>query len=86
MIVIHPGHKYQLDILDGIGYEEITFLKRNDPPEKYPGNDNAYPGTNLQEVCRALINRVQYLESQKKSYIKSTHYWTFKVCHILFRV
>ena len=40
-----------LDELDGEtpwddyfeGANTIQFVKRNNPPEKYPGNENAYP-------------------------------------------
>jgi len=67
MIIQDPGHKYQLKILDGSymsGDEDIilTFVKREG--ENYPGNVGHYPGTNIQEVLRALINRIRYLNAQ----------------------
>ena len=70
MIIIDPGHTYQLDVLDGYtngtvdGYTHIVlpFVKREG--EKYPGNVGHYPGTNLQECWRAEINRLQYLNQQ----------------------
>ncbi len=65
MRVIDPGHQYELATYDGDGTPEtLTFVKRNDPPEKYPGNDSAYPGTLIQEVVRALLERVRYLDNQ----------------------
>ena len=64
MKVIDPGHDYLLDSLDGGEPIRLTFVKRNEPPEKYPGNDSAYPGTQIQEVLRALLERCRYLEGQ----------------------
>ncbi len=43
----------------------LQFVKRNNPPENYPGNDRAYPGTTIQEVCRALIDRCKYVNNQE---------------------
>ena len=45
----------------------LSFVKRNNPPEKYPWNKNANPGTQIQEVLRALIERVQYVQLQGQS-------------------
>lgn len=68
MEVIDPGHMYGLWFFDNDGSEPSTgvlqFVKRNDPPEKYPGNTNAYPGTQIQEVLRALIDRAEYVNNQ----------------------
>lgn len=64
MDIIDSGHDYLLHSFDGGEPIRLTFVKRNDPPEKYPGNDNAYPGTQIQEVSRALIERVQYVDGQ----------------------
>ncbi len=44
------------------GAEMLTFVKRQGP--RYPGNSSFYPGTNCQEVLRALIDRVKHLNSQ----------------------
>jgi hypothetical protein len=52
MKIIDPGHKYELDQLDGEGKEILTFVKRDTPSERYPGNQGHYPGTNMQEVLR----------------------------------
>lgn len=64
MKVLDPGHDYELASFDGGEPVRLTFVKRNDPPEKYPGNEGAYPGTQIQEVLRALIERGLYLEGQ----------------------
>lgn len=66
MKTLDPGHQYELNSLDGDLQQVLTFVKRcdRDDPSKYPGNDNAYPGTTTQEVLRALINRTQYVQNQ----------------------
>jgi len=65
MKVIDPGHKYSLAHLDGDGETILDFVKREG--HKYPGNVGANPGTNMQEVLRALIDRVKHLNAQKPS-------------------
>lgn len=73
MKVIDPGHHYELDWLDGepqmryTDYEsfkenELIFVKREG--DKYPGNVGSYPGTTMQEVLRALIERSSYVNNQ----------------------
>jgi hypothetical protein len=62
MRVLDPGHAYELRHLDGTGVSVLVFVKREGPG--YPGNVGHHQGTNLQEVIRALINRVQYLDGQ----------------------
>jgi hypothetical protein len=61
MKVIDEDHKFDLATLDGYEPIRLTFVKRNNPPDKYPGNKDAYPGTTTQEVLRALINRSLYV-------------------------
>jgi len=71
MEVIDAGHKYKLKELDaneGQDRSVLTFVKRCDPPEKYPGNSNSYPGTTIQEVLRALIDRCKYVDNQIPCY------------------
>jgi hypothetical protein len=65
--ILDPGHRYWLDMLDiegdeRQGAEMLTFVKRKGA--RYPGNLSCYPGTNCQEVIRALIDRVKHLDSQ----------------------
>lgn len=75
MRVIDPGHVFALAFLDGsitspempkhgvLLSSTLTFVKREGAG--YPGNAGHHPGTNLQEVLRALISRVKYLEGQE---------------------
>jgi hypothetical protein len=62
MKVIDPGHRYQLDTLDGQVDVQLVFVKREG--EKFPGNMGAHHGTTTQEVLRALIDRMQYVDQQ----------------------
>ncbi len=67
MRILDPGHRYWLDMLDiegdeRQGSEMLTFVKRKGA--RYPGNLSCYPGTNCQEVLRALIDRVKHLNGQ----------------------
>lgn len=67
MIILDPGHYYALDVLDKDpefkeSYELLKFVKREG--EGYPGNIGHHSGTNMQEVMRALIDRLKYLNKQ----------------------
>lgn len=66
MRVLDPGHAYALPYLDqreGSSSEGVlTFVKRVGPG--YPGNSFGHAGTTIQEVLRALLERLQYLDSQ----------------------
>lgn len=62
--ILDPGHDYLLPVLDGDKPVRLTFVKRNNPPEKFPGNTDAYPGTTTQHVIRALIDRTKYVDNQ----------------------
>lgn len=66
MKILDPGHRYTLSYLDNPGgfSGELLFVKRDSPPEAYPGNIGHHEGTNLQEVIRVLIDRVKYLMGQ----------------------
>jgi hypothetical protein len=59
--VLDPGHQFRLDSLDGDAEVILTFVKRDNPPEKYPGNIGHHPGTTLQEVLRAMLSRLHHL-------------------------
>ena len=62
MIVIDPGHTFVLAHLDGTRVTILDFVKRQGV--KYPRNVSHYEGTWLQEVWRAEISRVEYLDQQ----------------------
>lgn len=66
MQILDQGHKYELATLDGGLPQTLTFVKRHDEenPQKYPGNENSYPGTTMQNVIRALLNRFRYVNKQ----------------------
>ena len=57
MDTIVEGHLYHLDHLDGDGQERLEFVNR--------GHGIDHEGTNNQEVIRALINRVEFLNNEK---------------------
>lgn len=59
---VDPGHEYLLDSYDGEQVNRLVFMKREG--EGYPFNVGHHPGTNCQEVIRALIARVKYLQKQ----------------------
>ncbi len=50
------GHVYELDHLDGTGKERLQFVDR--------GHGHNAEGTYNQEVIRALIDRVQFLDRE----------------------
>lgn len=62
MNVLDPGHEYELNSLDGGDPILLTFVKREG--RGYPGNVGQHPGTTIQEVCRALIDRLRYVYCQ----------------------
>lgn len=71
MKVLEPGHYYVLDNLDDDAAEvprnqvRLYFVKRLG--EKFPGNTgNTGSGPISQEVIRALIDRTEYVDGQRK--------------------
>lgn len=62
MRVIEAGHIYALQSLDGGDVEILRFVKREG--EGYPGNIGTHPGTIIQEVLRACLDRLRYVENQ----------------------
>lgn len=57
MRVVVPGHLYELDHLDGGRKQRLQFVDR--------GHGRDQEGTVNQEVIRALIDRVKFLDSEK---------------------
>ncbi len=62
MKVLESGHQYALASLDGGEPVTLTFVKR--VGTGYPGNTGPHPGTTLQEVLRALLDRCRYVNAQ----------------------
>lgn len=62
MEILDNGHVFLLKSYDGFRSILLVFMKREGID--YPNNVGHYPGTNCQEVLRALIARVQYLQHQ----------------------
>ena len=81
MTVIDPGHYYSLLRLDADKGGDLTLRFVMRVGDKYPGNKNTYPGTTLQEVLRACLDRVGYLHRQKR-------HWSncFVYCFISFSI
>lgn len=66
MQIVEPGHIYDLAWYDGDAQRPfeslLIFMKREGAG--YPGNVGHHPGTNIQDVLRALLDRVKYLDAQ----------------------
>jgi len=58
--VIDPGHVYSLPNVEHAGRQCLAFIKRSGGTVKY---EHEHPGTNVQSVLRALIDRTKYLDS-----------------------
>jgi hypothetical protein len=58
MKIIEPGHVYELNSLDGGTPETLTFVNREEGQE--------HPGTQTQEVLRALIDRTMHCDLCKR--------------------
>src|SRR5262245_26997718 len=58
MRALKAGHLYELDHLDGSGHTMLQFVQREPHHEPKEGVIN-------QEVLRALIDRVQVLDSER---------------------
>lgn len=91
MKVLDPGHSYlvhQYDAHPDAGFIEsnITFMKRNEPSEKYPGNTKHHPGTNCQEVLRVLIDIIKYLDNQDECTENETILYKLRHSLLLFEV
>lgn len=58
-----PGHCYQLAHLDGDDHQTLQFVQRRRHNPELPDME----GVTNQEVCRALIARMQFLDKQAPS-------------------
>lgn len=59
MKVIDPGHVYDMWQLGSDEEQRLTFIKRSGGAIQYP---KEWPGVQVQEVLRVLIDRSQYLD------------------------
>ena len=59
MKIVEAGHRYALKHVDSDGYELLTFIRRNSSAITH---ESEHPGTNVQEVLRALIDRSLFLD------------------------
>ena len=89
MRVIDPGHLYQLAERDGVSgansLPALRFVKR--VGDRYPGNKPpAYPGTTIQEVIRALIDRAEYVNRQIPCAETEAAIGALKIALLLFEV
>ena len=78
--VLDNGHQYRLLSLDGQLDQTLTFVKRCNPPEKFPGNTNAYAGTTIQSVIRCLLDRMRYLQNQIWAPENALIIWLLRAC------
>lgn len=60
MNIIDPGHIYDLWLIGTDQPQRLTFVKRSGGAIQY---DHEYPGVQVQEVLRALIDRSEYLDA-----------------------
>jgi len=76
MRIIDPGHVYYLRVLDGEPHEEsiLAFVKRKGA--KYPGNNSTHSGTTNQEVLRAVVDRLGYVDYQIP-HERNRHAWEY---------
>lgn len=58
MYIIIDGHLYMLDNIDGAGQQRLQFVDR--------GHGRDCEGTTCQEVLRVLIDRVKFLDREKR--------------------
>ena len=79
---IDKGHRFILNSYDGPYGCELQFMKREG--KGYPGNEGHYPGTNCQEVMRALITRIIYLNWQESCLTNKISIWLLRVIIWLF--
>lgn len=62
MKILDPGHSFELDSYDGDAVQRLDFVKREG--SGYPENIGRRPGTTMQEVIRAILNRANYVNKQ----------------------
>lgn len=83
MKIIEPGHIYNLDHLCSSGSERLTFIKRSGGAIQY---EEEHPGTNTQEVIRALIERTEYLDDVLECIESKDVAWHLRMTLYLYEV
>lgn len=86
MKVLDEGHSYALAHYDAEHptVEILNFVKRIG--EGYPGNRGPFhSGTNIQEVCRVLIDRLNYVMNQARELGDEQSVRTDSRCVLLLR-
>jgi len=63
MKVLIPGHKYQLDMMEG-GYLIVQFIQKEEKDGKFVTVHN---GTTNEEVLEMLIDRIMFLDQKLPS-------------------
>ena len=63
MKVLVPGHKYQLDMMEG-GYLIVQFIQKEEKDGKFVTVHN---GTTNEEVLEMLIDRIMFLDRKLPS-------------------
>ncbi len=58
MKVVNDGHVYRLENLGGVDEQALIFIKRSGGAITY---EEEWPGLQVQEVLRVLIDRTKYL-------------------------
>lgn len=59
IVIVEPGHIYELGHIEGEGHETVTFIKRSGESIVH---ENEHAGTNVQSCLRMLIDRTIYLD------------------------
>lgn len=83
MRVLEPGHIYELDHLCSEGHETLTFIKRSGAAVHYA---DEHPGTNSQEVIRALIERTEYLDTVLECVESKDAAWHLRMALYMYEV
>lgn len=89
MKIVDPGHEYLLDAhdIDPVNESQaihLKFMKR--AGDGYPYNHGQHPGTNSQEVLRALIDRAEYINKQNPCAETEAIIGNLKTALLLFEV
>lgn len=65
MKVIDPGHKYEVENIDGSGKQVIQFVKRRGWDAELLPESERIEGIQTQELLRVVIDRTLYLHAEQ---------------------